>query len=350
MKKLRFICMILCFAFVFGLSVYPADGGAKAEIPYADSKDPKTSPYWYKTMDVYTEEEAAAAGVPEGYGGYVMKLVDDTSIGITVDFTERGIPVSTVKALHFRVYYTEQQREVRVSIDAGVSWVLRHEAKKPGVWEDVVISDSSSLKQLANADGKLGVFGFGFRCYQDVRNSAVYIDEIRAELFDGDDIPPVISYDGDDHVKTTEGKPFVLNVSAYDEQEKSSFPVEYVWDKQATDGDGSLLKGEYTLTLRAKDSYGNTAEKTLTVTVGERDVTPPVINFGTDSIATVAGAYVRLNVTASDDNDEVTAVQTWSDDALDKKGRLTEGTHTLTLSSSDLSGNKTELTVQVTAK
>ena len=195
----------------------------------------------------------------------------------------------------------------------------------------------------------LGVFGFGFRNHDGTRGSTAYIDEISAELIDGDDIPPRIVYDGPDHIETTEGKPFVIDVSAYDDQEKAAFPVEYVWDKQATDGEGNLIKGEYKLTLRASDSFGNRAEKTLAVTVGERDTTPPVILFGTDKIETLAGAHVMLDIKAEDDHDPVSVVMTWSDGAVDRAGRLTKGTHTLTLTASDLTGNKTEKTVTVVA-
>ena len=351
MRIKRFLCALICMTLAL-TSFLPATAAEqdeiKPEIPIAPHNS-KTSAYRYSKMGVYSQEEAVEAGVPFGYSGYVMSLTGDSSAGITVDFSDRNIPLSVIKALHMRVYYTERQREVRITIDAGVSWVLRHEAKKPGEWEDVVLSAPSELKKLANEDGKLGVFGFGFRNHEGTRNSTVYIDEIRVELIEGDDIPPQIRYDGPDHIDSTEGKPFVLDVSAYDDQEKAVFPVEYVWDKQATDGDGNLIKGDYTLTLRASDSFGNKAEKTLTVTVGERDTTPPVILFNTDKIVTLAGAHVMLDIGAEDDHDSVSVVMTWSDGAVDRAGKLTKGNHTLTLTATDLTGNTTEKTVTVTA-
>lgn len=352
MKKLRFFCVILCMSLILGSvglrSASVADG-VKSEIPYADKRDTKTSPYWYKEMKIYGHDDAAEAGVPFGYSGFVMKLVDDTSAGITVDFSSRHIPVSTVKALHMRVYYGEKQREVRITVDAGVSWVMRYVAAKPGQWDDVVLSDPNELKKLANDDGTLGIFGFGFRNYDGTRNSTVYIDEIVAELKEGDKIPPALSYDGPDVIKTTEGKPFSIPVTAWDEQEKAYFPIRYVWDKEAVDGDGKLVKGEYELTLSATDSYGNTSEKKLKVSVGDRDVTPPVISFTCKQIRTVAGAYVRLDIGAEDDFDDVTAVNTWSEGAIDRQGRITEGTHTLTVTAADLTGNTATHTVTVIA-
>ncbi|MBP5209112.1 MAG: hypothetical protein J6330_11735 [Clostridia bacterium] len=66
-------------------------------------------------------------------------------------------------------------------------------------------------------------------------------------------------------------------------------------------------------------------------------------------IDTVAGAYNALRFEATDNCDDVTVIQNWSEGALDRQMRLTEGTHTLTLTASDLSGNSTEMTITVNA-
>ena len=353
MKKIRFINLILCVSLVMGVlfpqSVMSADN-AKIEIPYADSRDTASSPYWYKQMNVYSQQEAKQAGVPDGYSGYVMKLAGDSASGITADFSERNIPATSVKSIHFRVYYGSHTKEVRVTTDAGVSWVLRYNAVKPDQWDDVVLSDINEIKKLANSDGRLGKFGFGFRNLDDgSTNNVAYIDEIRVELTVNDDIPPIIRYEGPDHIETTEGKPFVLNAVGWDEQENAEFPIEYIWDKDATDDGGGLVKGDYTLTLRVTDSCGNTSERVLTVTVGERDTKAPVIDCKLKNVKALTGAYVKFDFKAQDDRDDVEVIQTWSKDALDKKGRITEGTHTLTLTSSDLTGNTTTITVTVTA-
>ena len=353
MKRIRFIEIIICVSLVLSAALtqfaVSADD-ARSEIPYTDKQDTATSPYWYKTMSVYTQKEAKAAFVPEGYSGYVMKLTGDSASGITVDFSGRYIPITSVKALRMRVYYGPNTKEVRVTTDAGVSWVLRYNATKPNEWNDVVLSDANELKKLANADGRLGIFGFGFRNLDNgSKNNVAYIDEISVKLTTDDDIPPVFRYDGPDHIDTTEGKPFVLDIAAWDEQENAGFPIEYIWDKTATDSAGRLIKGEYLLTLRATDSCGNSAEKKLTVSVGEKDTKAPVIDCGVKSIKTVAGAYVRLDFKAEDDRDSVKVIQTWSNGALDKQGRITEGTHTLTLTAADLTGNTTTLRITVTA-
>ena len=76
----------------------------------------------------------------------------------------------------------------------------------------------------------------------------------------------------------------------------------------------------------------------------------PVIGFSASVINTVAGAHCALVFEAEDDCDEVEVVQTWSEGAVDRQGRLTEGVHTLTLTASDLSGNSTEKVVTVNVK
>ncbi len=349
MRRIRVFSLLLAILLITTMMQANSakTGDALAEIPYGKHNS-KVSPYTSKKTIVYSEEEAFAAGVPTGFSGYVYEIKGDGAMGFTVDFSDRRLPVRIVKAIHFRVYYGTDQREVRVSIDAGVSWVMRHEATKPGTWDDVVLKGENEIKKLANEDRNLGVFGFGFRNNEGVTNSTAYVDAITVELFDGDDVPPVITYDGPDHVVTTAGKQLILPVSAWDEGEKQYFSVEYVWSGDALDGEGKMKEGEYSVTLRAKDSYGNTSEKVISVTVGPKDTEAPVIHFAPDTVETLAGALPVLNFKATDNEDEPEITLEWSEGALDKKGRLNEGAHTLTVTASDLTGNSQvrEITVK----
>ena len=350
MRKTRMaliILAVLMLACLFKVNAAKTSD-ALEEIPYAKHNG-KVSPYISKKTTVYSEEEARDAGVPPGYSGYVIELTGDSAMGFTVDFSDRKIPITTVKAIHMRVYYGTDQSEVRVSVDAGYSWVIRYAAAKPGTWDDVVISEEKAVKLLADENGFLGTFGFGFRNGNDTMNSKVYVDSITAEIFEGDGIPPVLTYNGPDHIVTTAGKKLVLDTSAWDEQEKIAFPVEYVWSGGALDDEGLMKEGEHSLILRATDNYGNSSEKALTVTVGPRDTEAPLINWTLDRIETVAGALPLLNFNVTDNEDEPETLLTWSDGAIDRRGRITEGTHTLTVTATDLTGNVSTVTVTVTA-
>ena len=145
---------------------------------------------------------------------------------------------------------------------------------------------------------------------------------------------------------TTEGRPLVIDATAYDAEEERSVPVRLRWQDGALDEDGLPVKGDHTCYITATDGFGNRAEIQLNVTVKDRDTEPPVINFACGEINTVAGCIPVLGVTASDNEDEVTVRQIWSDGALDGSGRLTEGVHELKLAASDLTGNTTEKTVK----
>lgn len=317
------------------------------ELPVAKKRDTVTSPYWYNRMKIYTADQALEKNIPFGCSGYVMELTGDSSVGVTIDFTPFEIPVSIVKSIHMRVYYGTEQREVRVSIDAGYSWVLRHEANTPGQWEDVYIKEESALKKLADEKGNLAVFGFGFRNQNDTRNSTVYVDCVEAVLFDSDGVPPVIKYDGPETIVTTAGKKPLFPVSAYDEQEKHEFPVDCIWEPACLDENGLMTKGDYTLTFRTSDSYGNTSEKKVRVSVVDRDDEPPVIHFGAGTINTYAGALPVLSFNVTDNCDDPVVTLEWSEGALDSRGRLTPGTHTLTVTAMDLTGNSSQKTISI---
>ena len=55
----------------------------------------------------------------------------------------------------------------------------------------------------------------------------------------------------------------------------------------------------------------------------------------------------RMVISCVDNYDMVDVISEWSDGAIDFGGRLFEGTHTLTLTATDLSGNKSVHVVTV---
>ena len=108
-----------------------------------------------------------------------------------------------------------------------------------------------------------------------------------------------------------------------------------------------MLEGEHTCRVSATDYYGNTSYLDLNVTVGPPDVEAPEILFFTDEIYVSVGTYYRMLPIAMDNYDDVKVVEEWSEGAIDFGGRLAEGVHTLTLTATDLSGNKTVKVVTV---
>lgn len=301
----------------------------------------------------YTEEEAVSAGIPAGFSGDVLKVVGlhgSTDQGALLDFSHLNIPSFTVESITFRVYVSSDSNtsdgypEVRIPKPYKPNeWTFRYYDIKNHIaeWHDVVFT--GDLSPLCE-DGILAKFEFGLR-HKNV--SDFYIDSIKINYIEDNDAP-VINYNGKDHLIITEGQPLNLNVSATDAVQ-GDVDVEMIWaDPSKIDEQGNPMLGEHTLTLRSTDYFGNVAERTITITVTTPDTTAPTFSVPTENIYVKIGTTPLISVKATDDRDDVTPTYTWSEGALDKKGRLTEGVHTLTISASDLSGNTTTKTITFT--
>lgn len=83
----------------------------------------------------------------------------------------------------------------------------------------------------------------------------------------------------------------------------------------------------------------------LALSLSEADDTPPVLNVPRTSYTAEAGSIPAPDVTATDDSGYVQLDYAWSAGALDERGRLQEGEHTLTVTASDLFGNQAQATV-----
>ena len=121
----------------------------------------------------------------------------------------------------------------------------------------------------------------------------------------------------------------------------------YSWSEGAVDADGNMLEGNHTCRVSATDYYGNTSYIDLNITVGPPDVEAPQIKFTTSEIYVPTGTFYRMAFVAIDNYDDVEVVEEWSEGAIDFGGRLSEGVHTLTLTATDLSGNKSVHVVTV---
>lgn len=356
MKRI-FVSLFLILALALSsISVYAAsieDGLGKDEIPYGEDIDGVTGylPYGFNMM---TSDEAAAAGVPAGYSDCVLALTGSGSLGITLDLSEQKVLVNAIESITFRVYCTANVKEVRITDDAGISWITRYAPTVKEQWIDVTVTKdgqnilkSEGIACFADANGYFKPVNFGFRFTND-ETATVYIDSITFNMKGEDTVAPVITYNGATTVDTAEGKALELDLTAWDEYEGRAVIPEYIWSEGALDANGLPVAGQHTCTVKATDAAGNSSEITLTVNVGKKDVTAPEIAWSMDTVSALVGARCLLNISATDDTDGALEVNfEWSEGALDNRGRLTEGEHTLTLTAIDLTGNKAEKAVKV---
>jgi hypothetical protein len=342
MKRV-FLALVLCAALFFSsFPIYAAtfdEGVGKEEIPYGNYGD-SYRPYKYSEFDMMTSDEAAVAGVPEGYSGYVLKLVGNQS-GLCIGLDLNEYRVKDIESITFRVWCPAGTKNngVRLTDTKDNEWIMLADPGKTESWVEVTLS-GSSLSKLDGGNGYCKDTNFCVR--YDASSGVAYIDEIKVNLKAPDTIPPVITYNGETSVETTEGKKLLLDLNAYDEYDDEDIIPEYIWSDGAIDEEGLLKKGIHTCTVRATDISGNSSEITIQVTVNEKDVNPPTLSYLPDTVYTPVGAKPVLKVTATDDRDEVDAVLVWSNGALDVRGRLLEGEHTLVVSAEDMTGNKIE--------
>ena len=315
---------------------------------YSATKDLTTNLGYFGAGEIirYTEEEATAAGVPAGFSGDVLKVVgkgSETNMGVLCDFSHLNSPTSVINSITFRVYVANDANtadaypEIRIPKPYyNGEWTMRYYDIKNHIaeWHDVVYS--GSLDSISK-NGYLDKFEVALR-HQNITD--FYIDSIKINYVE-DTTAPVITYTGKENVTISEGQKLNINVSAYDAVQ-GNIDIEYIWaDPSRLDENGNPLSGEHTLTIRATDFFGNHSERTITVTVSTPDTTAPVINLPTESITVKTGTIPLISVEVYDDRDDITPTYTWSAGALDSKGRLTAGTHTLSIIASDYSGNTT---------
>lgn len=320
------------------------EGVGKDEIPYGDfDSDKGASPYRYTGFDMMTEAEADAAGVPKGYEGYVLKLTGGSGgMGIALDF--RNVRVQDVERITFRVYCPDGTKSngVRLTDTEADHWIMLADPGATEQWVDVVLEDVSKLD---DGNGYCKYTTLCFR-YEGLTSAVAYIDAITVKLRDPDTTPPVIIYNGATEINTTEGREFVIDLKAHDDYSDVDITPEYIWSDGALDADRKLIKGKHTCTVKATDEAGNSSEIKLTVNVEERDDIAPVISWTPTDVYAMAGALPLLDIIATDNKDSIDPQEVWSDGALDTRGRLAAGEHTLTITATDLTGNETTHTVK----
>ena len=316
--------------------------------------------YGCSEVITYTEEQAVEAGIPSGFTGDVISVVQaGTNKGLVLDFSSLKIPTSIVKSISVRVYLandtTAGYPELRIPKPYSPDmWTFRsHLHDKTEQWVDVEIVEGSNEEydcKFAHLSKNNYLDKFELAVRNKTLNGPFYIDYIKVNVSEDDGVAPVLTYVGEDHVVIPYGAPLNFNVSATDNLQ-GEIDVEYIWgDESLLDENGLPKKGEHTLTFKATDYYGHSATKTITITVEEPDVTAPVINCNfPKKIYARAGAIPQFIFTATDDRDgEILATVTWSGKALNEKGQLVTGNwHSMTITATDKSGNESSIRIHV---
>ena len=319
------------------------------------------------TATLLTADEAAAQNIPTGYTGDVLVMDGNSrNRGVMLDFSTSKIAIGLLDSITFRVYVgsdgaADNYPEVRI-VKPGtgaLDWIMRYNLPEKGEedkWIDITLDanggnffNKSDFTMLAE-NGILNKFELSVRV--NAAKVPFYLDSVSVKVKEDDGVAPVIDYTGEESISVYEGAKLYINATAYDEQEQSEKPIEYVWKNEkgetvTVETGKTPEQGNYTLTLIAVDTFGNVAEKTLSVEVKEADTIPPEIFLNTDTVYALTGTLPYLNIEMTDNGGEVKKTMTWSDGALDLAGKLTEGTHTLTLRAEDPSGNVTQKIVTV---
>jgi len=303
--------------------------------------------YGATEVNTYTAEEAAAAGIPTGYENEVLEIIrpnDQGSCGILLEFFNAKIPVTLLENLQFRVYLesnvanTGKYPEVRIPDPTRPNeWIHQPGvATATDIWTTVTIPYHEDNFAKISKDGMLDKFELAFRSNAFIK---IYVDSITYTLKANDGVAPAIT-SGEAYAVEL-GEALTLGATAYDAQEKRNVAVSYAWDDGVElNANGTpTAVGTYNLTLTAKDFYGNLATKIVKVSIIEADNEVPVINVNFDTVKTTVGTKPMLDVTATDNSGSVTLSKTWSQGALDMRGRLVEGTHTWTIQAEDPFGN-----------
>ena len=362
-KKSVLVACLLAFCSVLTLKAMPIKASAEEisdfDCTYSVSKEKPYIQYGSSEVITYTEQEAKAAGIPEGYSDTVVSVKPLSSsakgCGILLDFSALEIPVGLAEHIAFRFYIGESEKntdgkpQLRILSPTTGNWVYQpgDTASITGEWATETFKNTNSLfADLANEEGNLDKFELSLRVVEHVD---FYIDSITLKVAENDGVGPVIRCNDGENVTVSLGSNFNLNVGAYDTQEKCEKTVEYIWESGVELDQNGMPKeaGEYSLTLRAVDYYGNESKKTITVTVLEPDVEKPVIHVNFTEMYAQVGMIPILNFEVTDNRKVVEILSAWSEGALDKNGALTEGTHTYTITAKDDSNNEAVHTITV---
>lgn len=304
------------------------------------------------------------ASIPTGASGPVLVLTGTSDDKFTIDFTASEIPVALVNSIDFKVYaaatannkYPEFRLQNPDYSARGLDmWPYTNNGGGGGYslidnlnnWRimsvnSTTITGSHKWDNFVDADDPtiLGLFNVHFRT--NTTSDTLYIDSITLDLKANDGVGPVITCPYNS-MTIPAGSVIDLKASAFDAQDNRNIVVDYEWDPNMTfDGSGAVTsKGTFLVNATATDYFGNKSTHVVTVTVGDEDTDAPIINVPYNSVTLPAG--VEFNFDASKyiaDAYEFTYNVTYSNGTMDELNRLLVGTHAMTITAEDLSGNE----------
>lgn len=356
--------------------------GENAELPYGGEFGPceihnkikGVSGFSSTDMRILTEEEAAEQA-PKGAKGYVLTANPGSNIGFTFDFRGAGINIYTIESISIRVYVEATDEdvktgdshypEIRIPFPGKTDqWIMKYDiSAKTNRWQTLVIypdgknltSEAKTLTKsenaftgLADEEGNLAAFEVAVRRQSGKGN--FFIDSIKIRYKEDTGEGPVLTYSGPDSLRFAKGAEMIVDATAWDENEERYCPIKLEWEKGvALEEDGYPAVGtKCKLIISSTDGFGNRSECSVDAEVAPEDKNSPVVTVGTDTIKCLAGSVPQMRQGGVEDDLQIKSViYEWQDGALDKLGRLNEGTFELKVTATDTSGNVTEKTFKV---
>lgn len=237
---------------------------------YTGENIPGVNIYGGCTLEVFSEEEASAAGVPVGYTGSVLKLssVKDGGCDMSFDFSASGYTRERITGVSFRMYVASTAKddakypELRIPEPGkGDKWLYGggKGAVKTDEWIIVELNDGQ-IDALC-PDGTIKKFAL---CFRTNAKTVVYIDEVTVSVKTKDVEPPEISTPITTFYVEEGTYPATLAVIT---DNSGEFFAEYIWTDGALDELGRLLPGRHECTISVKDASNNKTEKSVSFVV-----------------------------------------------------------------------------------
>ncbi len=226
------------------------------------------------SLAVVASENAAAAGVPEGFTGDSVLIAssNESSYDMSFDFTSLSLKRKHITGMSFRLYIEKNAADSSTYPELRIpgkteAWILRYVvgSAKTGQWITVAL-DSGVIDKLCEG-GKLGKFVF---CIRANGLAKMFIDNITVDTLQPDTEDPVIDAPVT-RFKTTEGTyPDLDYITITDDS--GACDVTYTWSEGALDFNGRLNAGNHTCTITAIDGWDN--ETTVVIYFEAEEETP----------------------------------------------------------------------------